>query len=153
MDNCHFVPIVPNAQKKVGTREAPVYAVSPMSPLVPNQKNERGSKTRTNRPKCAPKLQGRAASLLTGLLARHGCRCLRCPALRLALCCKPGRWLSWLPWGRGVKKSKPLQTLDRSPPFACKPAKWTGGTPCCGHSLQAIGSPPPWVLPGSDYRG
>lgn len=58
-------PLSPLPPKLRGQLQAPVYAVSPLSPLVPAQNNDSGSKTRKNRPKCAPKLQGRAASLLT----------------------------------------------------------------------------------------
>ena len=44
-----FVPTVPSAQNRVGTREAPVYAVSPLSPLSPLQMSVPRAATRAGR--------------------------------------------------------------------------------------------------------
>lgn len=46
-------PLSPLPSKLRGQLQAPVYAVSPLSPLVPAQNNDSGSKTRKHHAKCA----------------------------------------------------------------------------------------------------
>ncbi len=49
-------PLSPLPSKLRGQPQAPVYAVSPLSPLVPAQNNDSGSKTHKHPAKCAPTL-------------------------------------------------------------------------------------------------
>jgi hypothetical protein len=49
-------PLSPLPSKLRGQLQAPVYAVSPLSPLVPAQNNDSGSKTHKHPAKCAPTL-------------------------------------------------------------------------------------------------
>ncbi len=112
-------PLSPQPSKLRGQLQAPVYAVSPLSPLVPAQNNDSGSKTSKCPPKCAPSFTA-------------------CPPFRLEQFVTVDRPLDR---GGGVSQSFTDHGLNRTVIVVRNTAKWIGGRgvhPLLGAGLARV---------------